>query len=108
GTWKIVSVMSGSNLNFLWSKLLVRLSIVVGLMLLLYLVASIALNIPFEIRSSAFFATGLFYILFWFSLSFWIVSLKREDFNTLYTWIQVFLTYGESGHYIMSVYYREF
>lgn len=84
GTWKIVSVMSNSNLKFLWSKLLVRLAILVLLMGLLYLMASLVLSIPFNLGSLAFFVTGLFYIFFWFSLSFWIISLKRNsNFNAL-------------------------
>ena len=84
GTWKIVSVMSNSNLKFLWSKLLVRLILLVLLMVLLYVVASVALGVSWNGQFLAFFATGLLYILFWFALSFWIISLRRNsNFNAL-------------------------
>ncbi|WP_255518036.1 DUF3526 domain-containing protein [Fulvivirga sp. M361] len=84
GTWKIVSVMSKSNLKFLLSKLLVRLILLVLLMSFLYLVASIVLNISWGELSFAFFVVGFVYILFWFALSFWIISLKRaSNFNAL-------------------------
>ncbi len=84
GTWKIVSVMSTSKLKFLLSKLLVRLILLLVLMIFLYLIASMVLNIPWGELSFAFFVMGLVYLLFWFSLSFWIISLKRaSNFNAL-------------------------
>lgn len=84
GTWKIVSVMSTSKLKFLLSKLLVRLTLLLMLMSFLYLLASIVLNISWGELSFAFFVIGLVYLLFWFALSFWIISLGRaSNFNAL-------------------------
>ncbi len=84
GTWKIVNVMAKSTKKFLLTKLLVRLTIILSLLCFLLFLACLVLNIALNQLLIAFFATGVFYVLFWFAICFWIVSLKRSsNFNAL-------------------------
>ncbi len=91
GTWKMVSVMTRSNLKFLLSKLLVRFTPLAILMIVLFALAGWFLKIPFASQLFPFFVISFFYLLFWFSLSFWVVSLKlSSNFNSLLlltTWL---------------------
>ncbi len=84
GTWRLVRIMSKSRLQFLLAKLSVRVILLLLAMCILFVLAGLILSIPFGMAFLAFFVTGLLYILFWFSLSFWIISLKRNSsFNAL-------------------------
>ncbi|PTB92040.1 ABC transporter permease, partial [Marivirga lumbricoides] len=84
GTWKIVSTMSQSTTHFLLKKLLVRISIIILLLFLLYLAASIVLGISISINSTLFITIAILYQLFWFSLCFCIVTLRRNsNFNAV-------------------------
>ncbi len=92
GTWKMVSVMSKSSLNFLLAKLSVRLVFLLIVMALLYLIASWLLTIPWEVPFLVFILTSVIYLLFWFALSFWVISFRRSsNFNAL-TLLFVWLT----------------
>jgi len=84
GTWKLIKVTSRSQLSFLLLKLLVRIVLVLLVMSLLTFTAKLVLNIPFSKTFLLYYLTGLLYLLFWFALSFWIVTLKlRSGFNAL-------------------------
>ena len=84
GTWKMVSVSVKSKMTFILSKLLVRIGAIFIAMSLLYVVASWVLNIQWNKAFFAFFLIGLFYQLFWFALSFWVISFRRHsNFNAL-------------------------
>lgn len=84
GTWRMVSVMSRSKFKFLLAKLSVRALLLLVAMLALYLVAGIWLNIPWNASFLGFFVTGVLYLVFWFAMSFWVISLKRNsNFNAL-------------------------
>ena len=84
GTWKMVTVTVKSKMNFILSKLLVRLGAILMVMSLLYIVASWVLDIPWDKVFLVFFLMGVFYQLFWFALSFWVISFKNHsNFNAL-------------------------
>ena len=84
GTWKMVSVSVKSKMKFILSKLLVRLGAIFIVMSLLYGVASWVLEIPWNRGFLTFFLIGLLYQLFWFALSFWVISFRRHsNFNAL-------------------------
>ncbi len=84
GTWRMVSVTVKSRLKFLLSKLLVRLIVLLGVLAILFIEASIILNIPWDNVFLAFFVVALLYQLFWFALSLWIISLKKHSsFNAV-------------------------
>lgn len=84
GTWRLVSVMSKSPLTFLLKKLSVRVILLLFLQSLIFFLATSLLEIPWDAGTSAFFLSSILYVTFWFALSFWIVSLKRNsNFNAL-------------------------
>ena len=84
GTWRLVSVTANSRLAFLLKKLSVRAILLLSVMVLLYFLAAFTLNIPWDSTFLLFVLTSLLYLLFWFALSFWVVSLKRNsNFNAL-------------------------
>lgn len=84
GTWRMISVMSRSNLKFLLLKLLVRFSVLMLLLIVLFLLASIILGISFGDLIFTFFVVSVLYQVFWFSLCLWITTLKRpSNFNAL-------------------------
>lgn len=84
GTWRLVQVMSKSKLHFLLAKLSIRALLLFIAMGLLFVMASIVLGIAWGKPYLAFFTISVLYLLFWFALSFWIVSLKRNsNFNAL-------------------------
>lgn len=84
GTWKMVSVSVQSKLKFMFSKLTVRFALLFMVMSLLYVVASWVLNIQWGTAFLAFFVIGLLYQLFWFVLSFFVISLQRSSsFNAV-------------------------
>ncbi len=84
GTWKMIKIAPKSLLNFLLLKLSVRLVLVLLVMSLLSFTANWVLKIPFNTSFLLFYLTGVFYLLFWFALSFWVISLKFfSGFNAL-------------------------
>lgn len=92
GTWRLVSVMVRSKLKFLLAKLTVRFVLLFSLILILFVLAGIVLDISWNLPFLAFFVTSVLYLIFWFSLSFWIISLRRNsNFNAL-TLLFIWLT----------------
>lgn len=84
GTWRMVSVTTNSPTKFLLMKLSLRAAAVLVAMLLLYGMATIFLNIPWNTASLAFLFVSMLYMIFWFALSFWIITLKKNsNFNAL-------------------------
>ena len=84
GTWKMVSVTVNSKMNFILSKLLVRLVSILIAMSLLFVLAIWVLKLPWGQGLFVFFMVGLLYQLFWFALSFWVVSLKgHSNYNAV-------------------------
>ena len=84
GTWRLVQVTSSQPMKFLLMKLSLRALALLYMMLVLYGVAISTLGIPWSAQLMAFLSISILYLLFWFALSFWIVSLKRNsNFNAL-------------------------
>lgn len=84
GTWKLVSVQSESLVRFIAAKFAVRAFFVYGLLLLLFLLATLILLLPVNEPFAAFIVLSVLYITFWFALSFWLAMFKRSSgFNVL-------------------------
>ncbi|MEM6631835.1 MAG: DUF3526 domain-containing protein [Bacteroidota bacterium] len=84
GTWRMVQVMSRSSLSFLLTKLSVRMTLLVVGVISLFLIASITLRISWDLPFMSFFIMSLLYVVFWFTLCFWIISFRRNSsFNAL-------------------------
>ncbi|MEL7146960.1 MAG: DUF3526 domain-containing protein [Bacteroidota bacterium] len=84
GTWKMVNVMAKSTISFLFTKLLVRFTLLVIASLLLIISGGLIMGVALDGMFWLFTATSIFYIVFWFAMSFWIISMKRgSNFNAL-------------------------
>lgn len=84
GTWRMVAVQSKSMLRFLLQKISVRALVIYGMLLLLLLCAIGILSLPLNQALLAFILLSMIYLLFWLSLSFVIISLKKSSsFNAL-------------------------
>ncbi|MBQ4822865.1 DUF3526 domain-containing protein [Aquimarina sp. MMG016] len=84
GTWRLVTIQARSKLGFIISKLLIRLALLYVVLLFLFFIAKLVLNLTFD--SNLFWMLGLsmLYILFWFTLTFFIIIFKKSSgFNAL-------------------------
>lgn len=84
GTWRMVAVQSKSPWRFLLLKMSGRAIVIYGTLLVLLLIAILVLTLPFNSSLFAFFLLSVLYLLFWFALSFAVVSFqKNSSFNAL-------------------------
>lgn len=84
GTWRMVAVQSKSPWRFLLLKMSSRAIVIYGTLLVLLLIAILVLTLPFNSSLFAFFLLSVLYLLFWFALSFAVVSFqKNSSFNAL-------------------------
>ncbi len=82
GTWKLLMVQSSKPIWIPVYKLIIRFVAVSLLLLLLVLLAVCYLGIEWDQYLLAFSYLSVLYLLFWFSLSFFIVSWqKNSSFN---------------------------
>jgi len=79
GTWQLVSIQSSSKVKYLLTKLSVRMLVLMGLFILLLLAAKIILNLPFDGALVAFFLLATCYIIFWFTISFLVVTFQQNS-----------------------------
>ncbi|HIB8180126.1 DUF3526 domain-containing protein [Elizabethkingia anophelis] len=78
-TWVLVSVQSPKPIKILFQKLLIRFVSVISVFLILMILAFIILDLSFNTIFFGFVSVSLFYLSFWFALSFWIVSMKKNS-----------------------------
>lgn len=84
GVWKLICTTSKSKLKFLMTKFFVRVVLLLATLILFFILAIFVLRIPWDTSLYIFFIATLVYLLFWFALSFWIISLKKtSNFNAL-------------------------
>lgn len=84
GRWPLLSVQSDSPNRIIGAKLLLRLVIILSIFFALLTIAILYLDLPLD--SSLFIFTGVsvLYICFWFSLSWWVISLRKSSsFNAI-------------------------
>ncbi|WP_298541426.1 DUF3526 domain-containing protein [uncultured Aquimarina sp.] len=84
GTWRLVAIQSKSKLRFIISKLLIRLMLLYVILIFLFFVAKLVLNLSLDIHFFWILGLSILYILFWFTVSFFIISFKKSSgFNAL-------------------------
>ncbi|GGF36832.1 DUF3526 domain-containing protein [Echinicola rosea] len=84
GIWPLITVQSKSRFYYIAKKLLIRVVAVLAIYLLLFVVAIMLLQLPVNTTLSAFFLLGMGYLVFWFTLSFLVVSFgKGSSYNAL-------------------------
>ena len=91
GRWSLIATQSAHPKNVLLSKLLLRFGFVVLLFGILFSIAIVYLNLPLDFSLLTFGGIALLYICFWFSLSWWVISLdqssKQNAIILLTTWL---------------------
>jgi ABC-2 type transport system permease protein len=79
GTWSLVRSQTSSPITFLRYKMGVRLGSVLLVLLILLTVAKFYLDIPLDLGFIIFGMISVMYVLFWFVLSWWVVSLEKSS-----------------------------
>jgi ABC-2 type transport system permease protein len=91
GTWKIVVTQSQNTFLYILKLFYIRILSVILLLTIVLVVAVLFLNIPLNISFLAFYGISVFYLLFWFAICFFLVSLQmNSNFNAvilLTTWL---------------------
>ncbi len=84
GTWRLVAIQSTSKLRFIVSKLLIRLILLYTILIFLFFTAKFILDLPLNAQFFWMLGLSMLYILFWFTLTFFIISFKKSSgFNAL-------------------------
>ncbi|WP_019991475.1 DUF3526 domain-containing protein [Rudanella lutea] len=79
GTWALVAVQSRHLLGFVGRLFLIRLAVLLAVLLLISGLAVVLLGIPLDGPFWLFLGTSVGYMLFWFSVCFWVASLQRRS-----------------------------
>lgn len=91
GTWKIVATQSDNMFLYILKLFYIRILSLVALLTIILIIAVALLNIPLDSSFFTFYIISILYILFWFAISFYMVSLqKNSNFNAvilLTTWL---------------------
>jgi ABC-2 type transport system permease protein len=84
GTWKIVATQSENTFLYILKLFYIRILSLLALLTIVLFIAVLFLNIPLDKAFLAFYGLGIHYILFWFAVCFFIVSLqKNSNFNAV-------------------------
>lgn len=91
GTWRLILSQSENPQQVIRTKLLIRLASVLGILVLLLIIGKFYLNIPLDGAFISYGLTAILYLLFWFALAWWVVSLQRSSAQNalllLLTWV---------------------
>lgn len=109
GTWPLVSIQYQQPRRLLLQKMAVRVMVVFGALAFLYLMALLILPLPFNSRLLAAMSLSVLYLLFWFAVSYWVVSLQRSSGSNaamlLSAWIILTVILpGAVNNYIITKY----
>lgn len=84
GTWKLVATQTDNTFLYILKIFFVRILTFIGLLTLLLFIAAIVLKIPFDTTFYTFYILSFLYLIFWFAVCFYVVSLqKNSNFNAL-------------------------
>lgn len=79
GTWPLLTVQSGSPVRVLVKLLAMRGAVLFTVFALLMIAAMGLLSLPFNTVLLAFFGVSTLYLLFWLSVSCWVVSWQKSS-----------------------------
>lgn len=79
GTWRIIAVQSKNPFSYIFSLFCIRVIVVLFLLTFLLFVAVTILTIPFDIALLTFYTIAVLYVLFWFSICFYVTSLQKSS-----------------------------
>jgi ABC-2 type transport system permease protein len=84
GTWKIVAIQSTNTFLHILKLFYIRILSLIVLLTIILFVAVLFLEIPLNTSFFAFYGLGVLYLLFWFCICFYIVSLQQHsNFNVV-------------------------
>lgn len=84
GTWKIVATQSDNTFLYILKLFYIRILSLMALLTIVLFIAVFLLNIPLDSSLFTFYIISILYILFWFAVCFFIVSLqKNSNFNAV-------------------------
>lgn len=84
GTWKIVATQSPNTFLYILKLFYIRILSLIGLLSFILVIAVFLLQIPIDKAFVLFYGIAVLYILFWFAVCFFIVSLqKNSNFNAV-------------------------
>jgi len=82
GVWSLLSAQTNRSFQVIWQKFLVRVAVIFSVALLLLFVAILYLHLPVDFIFVSITTLIIFYLAFWFAVSFYIISLaKSSNFN---------------------------
>ncbi|CAH0260851.1 MULTISPECIES: DUF3526 domain-containing protein [unclassified Pedobacter] len=82
GVWSLLSAQTNRSFQVIWQKFLVRVAVIFSVALLLLFVAILYLHLPVDFIFFSITTLVIFYLVFWFAVSFFIISLaKSSNFN---------------------------
>ncbi|KRT14666.1 hypothetical protein ASU31_17295 [Pedobacter ginsenosidimutans] len=82
GVWSLLSAQTNQSFQVIWQKFLVRVAVIFSVALFLLFVAILYLHLPVDFIFFSITALIMFYLAFWFAVSFFIISLaKSSNFN---------------------------
>ncbi len=91
-TLQLLVVQSSKNYFFVFLKLCSRMVLVFAILLLLFISASIILKLPWNLPFVSFIMASILYLLFWFSICFFVISFKKSSSNNAITLLSIWLT----------------
>lgn len=84
GTWKIVATQSDNTFLYILKLFYIRILSLLALLTIILIMAVVLLNIPFDSSLLTFYIISILYILFWFAVCFFMVSLQKDsNFNAV-------------------------
>lgn len=84
GVWALVKSQSGNLMQVLSRKLSIRIITIYAVATILMISAVFYLHLPVDLRFLLVLILLSLYLLFWFSLSFWVISLgKSSNYNAV-------------------------
>jgi ABC-2 type transport system permease protein len=79
GTWRMVAIQRQHLFWFVCQLFSIRLAVIGAVLLVIGGLAVPVLGIPLDGLFGLFMATSVLYVLFWFSVCFWVASLQRSS-----------------------------
>ncbi len=79
GRWSLLAIQSQNPLGVIKTKLFIRLGFILIILTALFLLSLFYLDLPFNQEFIAFYVLSALYVAFWFSLSWWVISLEKSS-----------------------------
>jgi ABC-2 type transport system permease protein len=106
GTWKLILSQSENPIKIIRTKLWIRIASIFLIFFLLLLIGKIYLQIPFDKHLLAFALTSSCYFLFWFTLTWFVISLQKSSQQNamilLFTWVSLTILVPASVNAILT------